>query len=284
MRRRYGVRRASKVVSTLGTANLDRKDGQAPALCLFCREYGSSREDVFALWISRLIRDAGPFDLAVTHGRSKTGLRKIGVYSRAPCRTCNTGWMSRLEQAAAPFLRPAILGQPTEWDADAQKVVATWAFKTALMLDRSNPVGFKVPAQHFAHLYDHAEPPGGSVQIAVGAYRPTPGERPLGATAGISAGPTSHRDSYRIAFSVGQLVFEINGYAGRGISPVAVQTFVQTPDMIVPMWNSYPPVWPRLSMTFRWPPPDGFAIDNQGLRRLSDDPLMQPLEYSSVAL
>jgi len=106
--------------------------------CLFCGEHGSSREHVFALWISKLFSDAAPFTVKATHGRSKTGLKQIALYSRAACRHCNNGWMSELEQRARPLLTPAIPGQTVRWDAEEQLIVAAWAFKTALMLDRSS--------------------------------------------------------------------------------------------------------------------------------------------------
>ncbi len=45
---------------------------------------------------------------------------------RCVCRACNTGWMSRLQEAAKPFLVPLLLGHATSLHRRAQKVIATW--------------------------------------------------------------------------------------------------------------------------------------------------------------
>lgn len=52
------------------------------------------------------------------------------------CEPCNNGWLSRLESAVKPILAPmAVDGKTTELDASAQKSLATWAVKTALLLE-----------------------------------------------------------------------------------------------------------------------------------------------------
>jgi len=245
------------------------------AACLFCGERGSSREDVFALWISALFAAATPFALKTTAGRNKTDLVKFAVYSRAACVDCNTGWMSSLEQNVKPLLSPALFGQHVAWDADEQLLVAAWAFKTGLMLDRSNLTAQKVPLAHFRYLRDHQRPPDAS-QVSLGVYRPDPGQPHQGATAGVGAGPESHRDSYRISFSVGQAVFVVHGHAGDGRAFQVQQSSVLPSRLWVPLWNTLPCLWPRTATVFRWPPPDGFALNNDSLERLSDNPLMEP--------
>ena len=51
----------------------------------------------------------------------------LGVKTRAACRVCNNGWMSRAEQAVKPYLTPIIQGKPQSWHEEAvQSAVAAW--------------------------------------------------------------------------------------------------------------------------------------------------------------
>ena len=78
--------------------------------------------------------------------------------SRVVCRTCNEGWMARLEDAAKPLLRPAVRHVPCAFDADAQRLAARWALQTCLVLQASQG-DVMAPAEHFAWLREHDEPP-----------------------------------------------------------------------------------------------------------------------------
>ena len=138
---------------------------------------------MFALWISRRFRDGFPLELTNNYGRDKSNLRKFGVVSLAGCRHCNNTWMSGLESSVKPLISEALFGEAQTWDIDEQLTVATWAFKTALMLDRSNKAGWKVPDEHFESLYRQRRPPDAS-QISIALYRPDPGQEERAVSAG----------------------------------------------------------------------------------------------------
>jgi hypothetical protein len=179
--------------------------------CVFCRSEESSDEHVFARWVSRLLADAAPFTLDKTPGRSASGLRTINVKSRAACRTCNGGWMSRSESEAKMLLPPLIRGETIQWDANQQARAARWTFKTALMLDRSSLASRVAPAHHFGFLFEQQCPPD-SVTIYLARYFPEAGEEHVGLI-GSSYRPTDvdldlYPDPYHITFSVGQAVFQ----------------------------------------------------------------------------
>jgi hypothetical protein len=56
----------------------------------------------------------------------------------AICRPCNNAKLGPLEKETQPILEPMIVdAAPAILDAGAQKVLATWAFKTALLLERA---------------------------------------------------------------------------------------------------------------------------------------------------
>lgn len=55
------------------------------------------------------------------------------------CPRCNNGWMSRLETAVQPILRPLVLGKHARLTEDEITTLATWATKTALVYEPVHP-------------------------------------------------------------------------------------------------------------------------------------------------
>jgi len=241
---------------------------------VFCQKPGSSREDVFALWISSLLEKGTPFTLTNSHGRNKDGLKKLGVYTRDVCRSCNNEWMSRLENKTKPLISSAILGQPTKWDVSEQETIAAWAFKTALMLDRSSIAAMKVRPEHFDFLWRQGVPPG-SVRIAVAFYRPDDGEALHGFTAGVGVGEPSIEGAYRIVFSVGHLVFQIHGHAGIDDRGVSVDLWAPSArsGLWIPLSNTFLPLWRSSGHELEWPTSTGFALNTGSLLALGTQPI-----------
>ena len=64
------------------------------------------------------------------------------VESESRLATCNNGWMSRIENATKELLIPVVEGQATNLDRDAQRRVATWAVKTAMLVEHTLPPEF----------------------------------------------------------------------------------------------------------------------------------------------
>jgi hypothetical protein len=86
---------------------------------------------------------------------------------RVVCERCNNGWMSRIENAAAPVLGPVILGRKLRLDVFAQKLIATWiALKTFIIEhnDRSRVVASQ--AQRTAFRDQRTIPAGMRIWIA----------------------------------------------------------------------------------------------------------------------
>jgi hypothetical protein len=56
--------------------------------------------------------------------------RTFGLQLRKVCRSCNGGWMGRLESQAKPVLTPMILGrQQSTLSIDDQATIANWVAK-----------------------------------------------------------------------------------------------------------------------------------------------------------
>lgn len=65
--------------------------------------------------------------------RGKT-IPVMDITVRVPCGRCNGGWMSQLEGRTKPILEAMMSGDAVVLDETAVRTVATWAFKTAAML------------------------------------------------------------------------------------------------------------------------------------------------------
>lgn len=104
--------------------------------CVFCLRNDSkiSREDVLPKWIAK----AFPADRVIRNvaiDKTYRSKKTLGIIATKPCRRCNNEWMSALEQQVIPLLLPLMQGTPTTLNAEAQKRIAIWLFKTALMYD-----------------------------------------------------------------------------------------------------------------------------------------------------
>jgi hypothetical protein len=231
----------------------------AVALCVFCGERGSSEEDVFARWIAEVV-GGGPFSLRRDHGRSKSNLTTLRLTSRAPCRACNNTWMNLMEEAARPFLTPVLLDTPTRWTTLAQqRAVAQWAFKTALMIDRSGrPERQNAPAEHFKRFFDTKLPPPGA-RIDLARYAPDPGEEYLAAFADLSwyglGGAPRRRETkgYRITFSVGHVIFQVFGSMASDLPSQAIRRTVWGEPGVI-LEDVFRQLWPLTFEVHEWPP------------------------------
>lgn len=132
--------------------------------CAFCGAPADSGEHILPEWL----QDVFPSDEPAVHTRL-IGLdeSKKTKWQRRPfrekvyvvCEACNTGWMSDLEKASKPLLVPPITKVPVAFDGPAQRIVATWALKTCLVLQASQmDTPIAAPAL-FAYLRAHRAPP-----------------------------------------------------------------------------------------------------------------------------
>ena len=99
-------------------------------------------EHVIPKWARRSFDIKGP----VTVDAREEGLdqrRRVGAMQAlnitlddAICEECNSVWLSRLERAVKPLLAPmAVSASPTTLSPARQKLLATWAVKTVLLLE-----------------------------------------------------------------------------------------------------------------------------------------------------
>jgi hypothetical protein len=130
--------------------------------CIFCGDDSStlSAEHVFPDWITGFYSDrvAGPLrgtiEFVHPSGESKS-FRGIPFQQRVKtvCKHCNNGWMSTLEKSMQPYLSKMLVGQATRLRSNAQRNLAFWCAKTALVLQYINPENVIIPDSHYSELY-----------------------------------------------------------------------------------------------------------------------------------
>jgi len=78
----------------------------------------------------------------------------------AVCLDCNNGWLGKLENQVSSIAKPLLLGEAQALDAGDQRCIATWSYKTALMLQLVRRPSLRViPEQRFSELYRLGRPP-----------------------------------------------------------------------------------------------------------------------------
>lgn len=163
----------------------------AARTCAFCDHQGDlSGEHIWPDWLGRgghigteqegyeqrIWRSHGELVVAEPKGqRSKGGqVRHQGKPHqkklRVACRDgCNGGWMSQLEQAVKPSLLPLVKDNDSNLDLHAQRTLASWATKTAMVMwfTSDGPNGF-IKQQRRALREALLPPPG--TQVWCGRY------------------------------------------------------------------------------------------------------------------
>lgn len=133
--------------------------------CVFCGASSLEHEHAFPNWIDRALPGGGgyraerrststtPGVLGVTSTWRQNGLPTVQIV----CHPCNSGWMKRLEDRAAPILRPMIRGKHVYRGPDDQAIIARWACKTAAMCKYA--ASNDETRERLQWLRSHDEPP-----------------------------------------------------------------------------------------------------------------------------
>jgi hypothetical protein len=116
--------------------------------CIFCGQPPSARgegEHIFPQWLNNVLPNEeddpqpewtrqmatlGDDPITQTWRASEVA----SVTTKLVCNRCNTTWMADLEDEAKPILVPMIQGHNKSLDMGEQLIVATWAVKTAMVI------------------------------------------------------------------------------------------------------------------------------------------------------
>ena len=223
--------------------------------CAFCGSVDTTDEHVFAKWVSRELTHHVPLQLTTEHGTRR--VRTIDITAPV-CKTCNTRWLSVLEHDVKPILGPMIRGEDRTLLPEQQRLVATWAVKTAFMFDLASvepviPVGFyhslrqrrTAPSSHIVWLGAYL----GSTKAVWAMHRPL--------HLGISGDEPAN--AFVTTFTAFRCVFQVVGHFTVGGA-----TFNEGRPLSLGLW----PIWPPRKDSIRWPR-DGLAFSDETLEQLA---------------
>ncbi len=142
-------------------------------LCLFCDQQANTDEDVWPLW---LVREIGQVKIvARLSGRQGRNQRaeNLRIKSKLVCSRCNNEWMSGIESAVIPHLRPMLRAERVELDEAGRLALARWALKTAMVFEHTMGLAEGAAFWRQGERIAFAVPPhqpSGPVDVFVGTY------------------------------------------------------------------------------------------------------------------
>lgn len=161
---------------------------KVPGKCIFCGGGGLSKQHIIAKWVQSVVPKV---DSGVIHGFTDWGFSSgtAGVIKHPPrssprpnrqgdllnvklyrvCKTCNSGWMSRLEERAKPFLIPLLTGEWTELSPEGQELVSAWIAMVTMVNEFGDPSNIGISAAERAKFMRTQEP-GPNWWIAIGLF------------------------------------------------------------------------------------------------------------------
>lgn len=136
--------------------------------CIFCGSSDLSREHVWADWLKEYIKKD-----ALNHSRMDATLHPtISEYERQKvsgdlrshrlkvvCRSCNSGWMSRLQKQAKPYLLPLLKGETVSIDAAAQEIISAWITMFVMVAEYFNPYKVSTSQEQRRRFFDDPKCP-----------------------------------------------------------------------------------------------------------------------------
>lgn len=244
--------------------------------CIFCPNRASSKEDMFPKWILARVKTREK----MTHtleGRPRYETDDQRVLVKCVCKTCNNGWMSRLESKSIPTIGNLLDDISLTLDTDQQKTMALWAAKTTMVADAGRRKGSFYTSEEREALKDHSQIPAGT-SIWVGRFF----GRSLSVITNGSAIRTLHGTAvgtfHICTIVVGHLIFQVmtlhpaDEYKLSNIRILPTEWPWQ--DLLTQIWSeqprdiAWPPAdsfshygdYPYAALVFRWKRPDGHEV------------------------
>jgi hypothetical protein len=116
--------------------------------CIFCRKAGLTHEHVWADWLKRFIpKTAVEYTyLAATLHPTQSDFKRKKIAGdlqsrrlRVVCKSCNNGWMGKLQERAKPRLLPLMQSEVTAFDAGVQETIAAWIAMFTMVAEHFDP-------------------------------------------------------------------------------------------------------------------------------------------------
>lgn len=241
--------------------------------CVFCGTTNGKLtcEHVIPKWARRSFGIKGP----VTVDAREEGLdqrRRIGsmqalniTLDDAICEDCNSIWLSRLERAVKPVLAPmAVSARPVTLSPASQKLLATWAVKTVLLLELAfrqmypgsrSAEGYDASHPEFAWLRASAEPPPRSL-VWLGCWdcQQAIPVRYAPSSASLPAPDGRQVDGHFATITLGYVVFQV--FTVDYVAADQHQASLWNDHVPASLAQALPRIWPPLlrQQEVSWPP------------------------------
>lgn len=148
-------------------------------------------------------------------------LAPLEVKVRAVCQRCNNGWMSAMEYEIKPLLQRLLTGKSFVLHQAAQSQLASWAFKTAVVMDQIAETP-SIPGIDAHNFYQDRRPVAG-VYVFVGtrAAEPRPAgvkweDHPDSAFVRLKSrnldDPSDTFEAYKKVIALGMLLIQVIGF------------------------------------------------------------------------
>jgi hypothetical protein len=226
---------------------------------MFCSGRVSTKEDVWPLWLLRMIGADKPGEMNGERGGAvlrSWRLAGSGIRVGFVCRGCNNGWMSELESRAKPVIEPLLNDAPYVLAADHQLTLAVWAVKSAMVFEalRLNQPWVFTHEERMQLRESSTLPQRTKVWIAKCINLPGPccAASDLFTQAPAS---TDQERAYVTTMAFGPLAIQVLNFRLPYIVPDSVDI---TTDLRSGPWGSVAAqVWPGLQPFVSWPPSVG---------------------------
>jgi hypothetical protein len=183
----------------------------------------------------------------------------FGFLTDAPCEQCNNGWMSRLESAVIPVLKPLMWGRDIAISSGEKLVLAQWMVKTTMAWEffhrREFPRFFTRSQRRNFSVEPHLIPDNVVISIAryAGGNAAWIGDAPVDL---FIAETATEGHGYTATFVVGQIALQIFAY--RWAKPLKVPS-IEWVHKGISFRDAGCEVWPLDFLTIQWPP--RFVLD-----------------------
>jgi hypothetical protein len=136
--------------------------------CIFCGKPGLTREHVWADWLRRFIpkTEASYSRFMATAHPTHTDFKCKKVSGdlrsqrlRVVCKSCNGGWMGRLQERAKPLLLPFLNGDVMALDVHQQEILAAWVAMFVMVAEHFDPDEVATTQTQRNYLMENQKPP-----------------------------------------------------------------------------------------------------------------------------
>ena len=153
--------------------------------CIYCGSYDEmTREHIWADWLREYIprdmeRHSGVFvklEPNFSDSTAKRNKREGDFHARRlkiACRSCNSGWMSRLQTKAKPHLVPMLTNRAVSLYRAEQTTLAAWASMFVMTADYLDRDGASITQDERIWFKEHQRPPP-NWRIWIGKYEQPP--------------------------------------------------------------------------------------------------------------